>query len=56
LQAAFARETQVEQHEIESVSAKHLVRRLAIVDPIHGETVPLEAGTDGLPDHGIIFD
>ena len=33
----------------------HLVGGFAVVNPINGEAVPLEAGTDCLPDHGIIF-
>ena len=48
-------EAEIQQQQVKGVSAQHLVSRLAIMDPINGEAVPLEAGTDRLTDHGIIF-
>jgi hypothetical protein len=56
LEATLSGESKIEKQEIERISAEHLVRSLAVVDPIDSEAVPLQAGSDRLGDHGIIFD
>jgi len=45
LQPALARQAEVEQQQIDGIGSQYLVSRLAVVDPINGEAVPIMASS-----------
>src|SRR5579871_772758 len=55
LQAVRARKSQVEQQQLEGLVGQCLHRSRRLVDPVDGESLALEAGSDGLADHRIVL-
>lgn len=55
LETVHAGEPQVEQQKLERLTRQRLRRGPRVVDPVDGESLSLEARTDGLADHCIVL-
>jgi 16S rRNA (guanine527-N7)-methyltransferase len=56
LQAVFSRKPQVQQGEVERLGAQDTISGFAVVDPVDGKAVSLQARANGLADHRVVFD